>query len=44
MIQATLRLFNVIHWTNTKTRRIDLDLSLFGVSGKIGWDADYRSK
>jgi len=31
-----------IHWTNTK-RRIDLDLSVIGESGKIGWDADYRS-
>lgn len=33
-----------IHWTNTQKRRIDLDLSLIGVSGKIGWDASYRSK
>lgn len=33
-----------IHWTNTKKRRIDLDLSIIGVSGKIGWDASYRSK
>lgn len=33
-----------IHWTNTKKRRIDLDLSIIGVSGKIGWDAGYRSK
>ncbi len=33
-----------IHWTNTKRRRIDIDLSIIGVSGKIGWDANYRSK
>ena len=33
-----------IHWTNTKKRRIDLDLSIIGVSGKIGWDGSYRSK
>ncbi len=32
-----------IHWTNTKTKRVDLDLSVIGESGKIGWDADYRS-
>lgn len=32
-----------IHWTNTERRRIDLDLSVIGVSGKIGWDARYRS-
>lgn len=31
-----------IHWTNTK-RRIDLDLSIIGQSGKLGWDAGYRS-
>lgn len=31
-----------IHWENTE-RRIDLDLSVIGESGKIGWDADYRS-
>jgi len=33
-----------IHWENVKGRRIDLDLSLMGVSGKIGWDAGYRSE
>jgi len=31
-----------IHWTNTD-RRIDLDLSVIGESGKIGWDSSYRS-
>ena len=31
-----------IHWFNTK-RRVDLDLSLVGESGKIGWDAAYRT-
>jgi hypothetical protein len=31
-----------IHWFNT-TRRIDLDLSVIGVGGKIGWDAAYRT-
>ena len=33
-----------IHWTNTKTKRVDLDLSVIGESGKIGWDADYSSE
>lgn len=32
-----------IHWMNTD-RRIDLDLSIIGESGKIGWDWDYRSE
>ncbi|MEM7184242.1 MAG: hypothetical protein AAF518_25305 [Spirochaetota bacterium] len=32
-----------IHWKNTKKQRIDLDLSVIGESGKIGWDAEYRS-
>ncbi|WP_330203125.1 hypothetical protein [Cyanobacterium sp. Dongsha4] len=33
-----------IHWTNTKKNRVDLDLSVIGESGKIGWDADYYSE
>ena len=32
-----------IHWFNTD-RRVDLDLSVIGESGKIGWDAAYRSE
>lgn len=32
-----------IHWTNTD-KRVDLDLSMIGESGKTGWDADYRSE
>ena len=32
-----------IHWENTN-RRIDLDLSVIGESGKYGWDTSYRSK
>lgn len=32
-----------IHWTNT-AKRVDLDLSVIGASGKIGWDAAYRSE
>ena len=32
-----------IHWKNTK-RQIDLDLSVIGETGKIGWDSNYRSK
>ncbi len=32
-----------IHWTNTR-KRVDLDLSVIGESGKTGWDASYRSK
>jgi hypothetical protein len=31
-----------IHWTDTE-RRIDLDLSIVGESGKVGWDAGYRT-
>ncbi len=31
-----------IHWMNTE-KRVDLDLSVIGESGKIGWDAAYRS-
>lgn len=31
-----------IHWTNT-AKRVDLDLSVVGETGKIGWDASYRS-
>ncbi len=31
-----------IHWKNTQ-RRIDLDLAVIGESGKIGWDAGYKS-
>ena len=32
-----------INWQNTK-RRIDLDLAVIGESGKIGWDAGYKTK
>lgn len=32
-----------IHWTNTD-KRVDLDLSVIGESGKIGWDAAYRTE
>ncbi len=32
-----------IHWTNTEKKRVDLDLSVIGASGKTGWDAAYRS-
>ena len=32
-----------IHWFNVGGRRIDLDLAAIGVSGKVGWDASYRS-
>lgn len=31
-----------IHWQNT-AKRVDLDLSVIGASGKIGWDASYRT-
>jgi len=33
-----------ICWDNVEDHRIDLDLSLLGVTGKIGWDADYRTE
>ncbi len=33
-----------IHWNNVKHKQIDLDLSLISAeTGKIGWDADYRT-
>lgn len=32
-----------IHWTNTN-KCVDLDLSVVGESGKIGWDVSYRSE
>ncbi len=32
-----------VHWENQGSHRIDLDLSLINVSGKIGWDASYRN-
>lgn len=32
-----------IHWLNT-AKRVDLDLSVIGESGKIGWDAAYRTE
>ncbi len=31
-----------IHWKNTQ-RAVDLDLAVIGESGKIGWDAGYKS-
>jgi len=31
-----------IHWENTD-ERVDIDLSVIGESGKIGWDSRYRS-
>ena len=32
-----------INWHNVGSSRIDLDLSLVGESGKIGWDSSYRT-
>lgn len=32
-----------IHWNNVNHHRIDLDLSLTSLDGKIGWDASYRT-
>lgn len=32
-----------IHWCDVGSKRVDLDLSLIGVT-KIGWDGHYRSK
>ena len=31
-----------VHWINTN-KRVDLDLSVIGASGKIGWDSAYRT-
>lgn len=33
-----------VHWENVKGRQIDLDLSLVGMDGKYGWDANYRDE
>lgn len=31
-----------IHWFNTPNKRVDLDLALVGLKGKVGWDGAYR--
>lgn len=31
-----------VHWENFKNKRVDLDLSLLSINGKIGWDSNYR--
>jgi len=33
-----------VHWNNVNKHRIDLDLSLLSIDGKIGWDSMYRSE
>lgn len=33
-----------VHWKNAKNYRVDLDLSLIGLSGKIGWNGVYRDE
>lgn len=33
-----------IHWDNVKNNRIDLDLSMINISGKMGWDGYYRTE
>ncbi len=33
-----------VHWENQNNHRIDLDLSMIDVGGKIGWDAGYRNE
>lgn len=32
-----------VHWENQNGKRIDLDLALVHVAGKLGWDGSYRS-
>lgn len=32
-----------IHWENTASNRVDLDLSVISETGKFGWDSGYRS-
>jgi hypothetical protein len=32
-----------VHWTNTENSRVDLDLSLLSITGKLGWDSSYRN-
>lgn len=33
-----------VQWSNVERHRIDLDLSISNLSGKIGWDGGYRSQ
>jgi len=33
-----------VHWNDLKQSRIDLDLSMTNVDGKIGWDSRYRDE
>lgn len=33
-----------IHWVDKEDDRVDLDLSMIGESGKLGWDGLYRSE
>lgn len=32
-----------IHWKDTKSQEVDLDLALVGSEGKLGWDTIYRT-
>jgi hypothetical protein len=42
-ITAPENLIVGVHWFNALDARVDLDLSLIGKSGKMGWDGNYRS-
>ena len=33
-----------IHWTNTDTYSVDLDIATISVNGKMGWDGGYRDE
>ena len=33
-----------VHWENTDDYRVDLDLALINMDGKIGWDSAYRTE
>ena len=42
-IRVTEDMVAGVHWENLPKYRVDLDLSIVSVDGKIGWDASYRS-
>lgn len=43
-VETTAGMVAGVHWENQNHHRIDIDLSLQSIAGKIGWDASYRSE